>query len=74
MITYIDGPFFATEGSGVREKMKALRDQVFARMTELSKNSDVEVIKYIKKTDAESADKQSDLKTIPDVGKEAAHG
>ena len=74
MITYIDGPFFATEGSGVREKMKDLRDQVFERMTELAKNSDVEVIKYIKKTDAGSAKVEPDMKTIPSVGKEAANG
>ena len=73
MITYIDGPFFAEGEGGVREKMKALRDQVFARMTELAENSDVEVIKYVKKTDAGSIG-QPDVSTFPDVRKEAANG
>ena len=65
MITYIDGPFFPPEEVGLREKKKGLRDQIFERMTELAKESDVEVIKYIKKTDADMSS---------DVRKEAAHG
>lgn len=50
MITYIDGPFFAPEGeTDIHVKQKALRDQVYDHMVELSKNSDVEVIKYVRK-------------------------
>jgi 1-acyl-sn-glycerol-3-phosphate acyltransferase len=64
MITYIDGPFFPPEEGGLREKKKGLRDQVFDRMTELAKNSDVEVIKYIKKTDAGSVKVEPDMNTV----------
>ena len=50
MITYIDGPFFPKEeATDLHEKMKSLRDQVHDRMVELSQNSDVEVIRYIRK-------------------------
>ena len=50
MITYIDGPFFPPEGeTDIHVKQKALRDQVYDHMVELSKNSDVEVIKYVRK-------------------------
>ena len=65
MITYIDGPFFPPEEGGLREKKKGLRDQIFERMTELAKESDVEVIKYIRKTGAEMP---------ANARKEAAHG
>ena len=50
MITYIDGPFFPSEElKDLHEKMKSLRDQVHDRMVELSQNSDVEVIRYVRK-------------------------
>ena len=49
MVTYIDGPFFAPDGAEQKAKKKALRDAVYARMCALSKHSDVEVIRYIRK-------------------------
>ena len=49
MTTYIDGPFFAQKGGEAKAKKRALRDEIFARMTELSGHSDVEVIRYIKR-------------------------
>lgn len=50
MITYIDGPYFPSEEArDLHEKMKSLRDQVHDRMVELSRNSDVEVIRYMRK-------------------------
>ena len=49
MVTYIDGPFFADPSLNSREQKKKLRDTVYEHMVELSKHSDVEVIKYIRK-------------------------
>ena len=39
----------------VRERTRVLRDEVYGAMTRLSENSDVEVIKYIKK-DADASE------------------
>ncbi len=49
LITYIDGPFFPQEDLKLRDRKKALRDQIYDRMVELAKHSDVEVIKYVRK-------------------------
>ena len=49
MVTYIDGPFFADTSLSTREQKKKLRDTVYEHMVELSRHSDVEVIKYIRK-------------------------
>lgn len=49
MTTYIDGPFFAPENAEPKAKKRALRDEVYARMTALSRHSDIEVIQYIKR-------------------------
>lgn len=49
IVTYIDGPFFADENLPPKERRKKLRDEVFEKMTERSKNNNVEIIKYIKK-------------------------
>ena len=54
MATYIDGPFFPeTEHDGVKlspkEQKKQLRDTVYEHMLVLARNSNVEMIKYIKK-------------------------
>lgn len=49
LITYIDGPFFPESEGSPKANRKALRDKVYNRMCELAKNSDIEIIKYIKK-------------------------
>ncbi len=49
MVTYIDGPFFADDSLEPKAARRALRDTIHARMTELSKYSDVEVIRYVRK-------------------------
>jgi 1-acyl-sn-glycerol-3-phosphate acyltransferase len=53
MVTYIDGPFFPPEEGEAKTKKKLLRDAVYARMTELSKRSDVEIIRYVKKEESD---------------------
>ncbi|MBQ7669693.1 MAG: hypothetical protein IJS45_03110 [Clostridia bacterium] len=56
MVTYVEGPFFPDMTKSVRERTKLLRDEVYSAMTRLAENSDVEVIKYIKK-DAEASER-----------------
>ena len=51
LITYIEGPFFPPEDGIPKQRRKVLRDEVYAKMCELAQNSDIEVIKYIKKTE-----------------------
>ena len=47
IVSYIDGPFFLDETLTAKQK---LRDEVYNCMVERSKNSNVEVIKYICRT------------------------
>ena len=49
IVTYIKGPFFPNQDLSIIEQRKQLRDEVYQAMNNLSKNSDYEVIKYIKK-------------------------
>jgi len=49
IVTYIDGPFYANKELPIREQKQELRDIVYNKMVERSKNSNVEYIKYIKK-------------------------
>lgn len=52
IVAYIDGPFAVDkENVSLAEKKKFLRDMVYEKMNERSKNSNVEVIKYIKTED-----------------------
>ena len=49
IVTYIDGPFFAEkEGLSMKEQQENLRNRIYENMVERSKNSNIEVIKYIK--------------------------
>lgn len=50
LVTYVDGPFYPDESLPVRERRKALREQVYACMCERSKKSDVVRIEYCKET------------------------
>lgn len=48
IITYIDGPFFVDKSLNKKQAQKDLRNKVYNCMTERSKNSNIEYIKYIK--------------------------
>ena len=48
IVTYIDGPFFPDEKLPFKNRKQDLRDKVYNKMVERSKNSNVEYIKYIK--------------------------
>jgi 1-acyl-sn-glycerol-3-phosphate acyltransferase len=48
MVTYIDGPFFADEKLSLKNKQENLRNMVYEKMVERSKNSNFEYIKYKK--------------------------
>lgn len=50
-VTYIEGPFLPDMELSLKERRKKLRDEVYAAMCSLSRHSDVEVIRYIKKSD-----------------------
>ena len=45
----VDGPFFPDKTLSKQEQKQNLRDQVYKQMTERSKNSNIEHIKYILK-------------------------
>lgn len=49
IVTYLDGPFFQDESLNLKERRKDLRDKVYHCMVERSKESNIDVIKYIKK-------------------------
>ena len=48
IVSYVDGPFFADKGLSKKEAQKNLRDKVYNKMVERSKESNFEYIKYIK--------------------------
>lgn len=49
MVSYVDGPFYANQSlESVREQKEDLRNRVYECMVERSRNSNVEVIEYIK--------------------------
>ena len=48
IVAYIDGPFFPDEGLNAKEKQENLRNKIYNSMVERSKNSNIEVIKYVK--------------------------
>lgn len=49
IVTYIDGPFFADNRLSGKEQKEELRNRVYECMCLRSMNSDVEVVKYVKK-------------------------
>lgn len=48
IVSYVDGPFFADESLSVREQKEELRNRVYECMVERSKNSNVEIVRYVK--------------------------
>ena len=52
IVTYVDGPFFPDdECKTMKEKQQNLRDKVYKKMVERGQDSNIEVIKYVKKED-----------------------
>lgn len=49
IITYVDGPFFPDKTLPKKEQRKDLCDRVYDTMVKRSENSDIEIIKYVKK-------------------------
>jgi len=50
ILTYVDGPYFPDATLPLKERRKKLRDQIYSAMKERAKLSDIEIIKYLKKT------------------------
>ncbi len=50
IVTYVDGPFFPDENLSSKEQKTDLRNKVYNAMVERSKNNNVELVKYIKKS------------------------
>ena len=48
LVSYVDGPFYPNEELPLKERQQDLRDRVYEKMVERSKNNNVEHIKYIK--------------------------
>ena len=48
IVTYIDGPFFPDKNLTPKEQEQDLRNKVYEKMVERSKNSNIEYIKYVK--------------------------
>ena len=51
IVTYIDGPYFPNKELSLKEQQEDLRNQIYEKMVERSKKSNIEVIKYIQKLD-----------------------
>ena len=47
IVTYIDGPFYANKELPIKEQKTDLRNRVYETMCERSKNSNIEIIKYL---------------------------
>ena len=49
IVSYIDGPFFPDNDLNIKEKQENLRNKIYDKMVERSRNSNIEVIKYEKR-------------------------
>lgn len=49
IVTYVDGPFYPDKGLSLREQKQQLHEKVIATMKERCKNSNVELIQYVRK-------------------------
>ncbi len=56
MVTYVDGPFFADKSLKLKEQRKYLRDMCYNAMVERSKNSNLELIKYVKREEIKTGE------------------
>ena len=48
IVSYVDGPFFVNNELPFKERQQDLRNRIYKRMVERSKNNNIEHIKYIK--------------------------
>ncbi|MFQ6943977.1 MAG: hypothetical protein ACLRTR_06290 [Clostridia bacterium] len=48
LVSYVDGPFYPNEELQLKERQQDLRDRVYEKMVERSRNNNVEHIKYVK--------------------------
>ena len=48
LVSYVDGPFYPNEELPLKERQQDLRDRVYEKMVERSRNNNVEHIKYVK--------------------------
>lgn len=55
LVTYLDGPFFPDETLPAAQQKKQLRNQVYEAMTARAKNSNLEVIRYEKEKEEDTA-------------------
>ena len=53
MVTYVDGPFYPSKNLPPKEMEQDLRNQVYNKMLERSKLSNIEIIKYVKAEEKE---------------------
>lgn len=51
IVSYVDGPFFTDKELTIKEQQQKLRNEIYNCMVNRSKNSNIEVIKYLKKED-----------------------
>ena len=49
IVTYLDGPFYAEKSLPLKERMQQLREKIYAKMLERSKESDCEYVRYLRK-------------------------
>lgn len=49
IVTYLDGPFYPDQKLSAKLQKMQLRDQVYETMVQRAQNSDMEVIRYVKK-------------------------
>lgn len=49
IVVYLDGPFYANYDLSPKERKEDLRNRIYNKMVERSKNNNIELIKYIKK-------------------------
>lgn len=51
IVSYVDGPFLTDKELTIKEQQQKLRNEIYNCMVNRSKNSNIEVIKYLKKED-----------------------
>ena len=49
IVTYVDGPFYPDKTLNKKEAQEKLRNEVYEAMNNRSKNSNIEIIKYVKR-------------------------
>ena len=74
IVSYIEGPFYPDETLPFKEAQEKLRNEVYNTMCELSKNSNIEVIKYMKKEEKDPFYSEENQERLKKAIKEAEEG